>query len=376
MNIIVKPVNNKKERKKLHAFTMALYKDNPNWIPPLWQEELNQFDPAKNPALEFCDTVTWAAWKNDRLAGTVTGIINHRFIEQWEQKHARFGWFECIEDEEVAHALLQTVEDWAAEKGMDAIVGPMGFSDFDKEGLLIEGFDEEGTFAMLYNQPYYRDFLEKRGHKKDADWLEFRIKVPDTIPDKVLRVQQLVLKRQKVTLLETKSRKDLIPYIPQIFRLLSRCYSHLYGYVTLTEKQVEVLAAQYISFIDHRLTRILLDEKGDVVGCGITMPSLSKGMRRAKGKLFPFGFIHILRGLKKADVLDMYLVAVHPDYQKSGLMAVLMSVVHQEAIRRGMKWAETLAELEDNHAVQTLWKSYEARQHKRRRVYKKVLTEE
>lgn len=334
---------------------------------------MKSFRRKTNPALEFCTARTWTAWKEGRLTGTITAIINHRFIEQWKQKHGRFGWFECIDDPETAHALLSTAEEWCFSQGMEAMVGPMGFTDFDKEGLLIEGFQEMSTFAMLYNPPYYQNLIEKEGYSKDVDWLEFRVKVPEEIPAKVLRVMDIVMKRQKVHLLETHRKKDLIPYIPQVFELLAECYKELYGYVTLTKKMTEKLTKEYITLIDHRLTKVILDEEDRVIACGISMPSFSEAMRKARGRLFPFGFIHIMRAMKRPEVLDMYLVAVKPEYQKRGIMSVLMSVINQEALKLGIKEAETLAELEENLDVQSLWKSYDARQHKRRRVYKKAL---
>lgn len=373
MGIILKEITTVKERVNVHRFITSLYEDYPCWVPPLWSEELNSFNPKTNPALEFCTTKSWTAWKEGKLAGTITAIINQRFIDQWKQKNGRFGWFECIHDQEVAHALLDQAENWCLAQGMEALVGPMGFTDFDKEGLLVEGHQEMSTFAMLYNPPWYQKLVESEGFEKEVDWIEFRVKVPEAIPEKVLRVMGLVMKRQKVHLLESRRKKDLVPYIPQVFDLLAECYKDLYGYVTLTEKMTRSLTKEYITLIDHRLTKVILDEEDRVIACGICMPSFSEAMRKAKGRLFPLGIFFLLKAMKKPQVLDMYLVAVKPEYQKRGIMSVLMSAINQEAIKLGIKEAETLAELEDNLNVQTLWKSYDARQHKRRRVYRKTL---
>ncbi len=372
MSVTVREATKPSDYRKALKFTFELYKGNPNWVPPLISEEMETFDPKKNPALEFCDAKTWLAERDGRVVGRISGIVNRRFIEQWEHRHARFGWLEFIDDAEVADALFDAVEDWARGLGMDAIVGPMGFTDFDKEGLLIEGFDELSTFAMLYNQPWYRGHIERRGYRKEIDWIERQVKVPEGgIPEKVMRVSELVFKRKGLHALEVKHRRDYTPYIPQIFDVLAESYAHLYGYVSLTEPLKKLIADRYFSFIDPDFTKVVLDSEGKLAAVGISMPSLSRAAQKAKGRLFPFGIFHFLAAMKKPEILDLYLVAVRPDLQNLGLNSILMNEITANAIRRGVKYAETNAELENNAAIQSFWKFYDAREHKRRRVYRK-----
>lgn len=355
-------------------FSFRLYKDNPNWVPPLISDELAVFDRRKNPAFDFSEACTWLAEKDGRIAGTITALVNHRVNETWNQKQGRFGWMEFIDDVEVSAALLSTAEKWLREKGMDCIVGPMGFSDFDKEGLLIEGFDELATFAMLYNQDYYQKHLDVLGYVKEADWVEYQVQVPrDGIPEKVLRISELVLKRKKLRLLDAKRSADFKPYIRDIFKLLADAYAHLYGYVALTERQMDLYTERFFSFIDPDFTKLILDEDGKLAAVSIAMPSLSRAAQKARGRLFPFGVFYFMRAMKKPEILDLYLVAVRKDLQNLGLNSILMNETTAAAIRRGIRYAETSAELEDNAAVRNFWKFYDSRQHKRRRVYKKDL---
>ncbi len=374
MPVTVREANTPSDYRKALKFTFNLYRDNPNWVPPLIGEEMETFNPKKNPALEFCETKTWLAERDGRIVGRITGILNRRFIEQWKDLHARFGWLEFIDDAEVADSLFDAAEAWARERGMTAIVGPMGFTDFDKEGLLVEGFDELSTFAMLYNHPWYKDHLERRGYVKEVDWIERQVRVPaEGIPEKVMRVSELVFKRKGLRALTVRRAKDYKPYIPAIFALLEDTYAHLYGYVSLTEKLRDLYADRYFSFIDPDFTKLVLDSEGKLAAVGISMPSLSRAAQKAKGRLFPFGLFHFLRAMKKPEILDLYLVAVRKDLQNLGLNSILMNEITANAIRRGVKFAETNAELESNAAIQSFWKFYDAREHKRRRVYRKDL---
>lgn len=374
MSVTVREATKPSDYRKALKFTFDLYRGNPNWVPPLISEEMETFNPKKNPALEFCETKTWLAERDGRIVGRITGILNRRFIEKWQDLHARFGWVEFIDDAEVADSLFDAVENWAREMGMRAIVGPMGFTDFDKEGLLVEGFDELSTFAMLYNHRWYKDHLERRGYLKEVDWIERRVTVPaEGIPEKVMRVSELVFKRKGLRALDVKTSKAYRPYIPEIFALLDEAYSHLYGYVSLTDKMIKLYASRYFSFIDPDFTKLVLDSEGKLAAVGIAMPSLSVAAQKAKGRLFPFGACHFLSAMKKPETLDLYLVAVRKDLQNLGLNSILMNEVTANAIKRGVKFAETNAELESNAAIQSFWKFYDAREHKRRRVYRKDL---
>ncbi|HTX72075.1 MAG TPA: GCN5 family acetyltransferase, partial [Rectinemataceae bacterium] len=292
----------------------------------------------------------------------------------WGNKYVRFGWIDFIDDFEVAEALLRTVEDWARSKGMEGVHGPLGFTDLDREGMLVEGFDQVATLATIYNHPYYPQFLERLGYAKDIDWIEFKVKVPDSIPEKVLRVQDLIAKRSGVHLYPWKSKKELLSrYADDLFAILDEAYAHLYGTTMLTERQVKNYISTYLGFVDPRFMKLLVDDKDKLIGFGISMPSLSKALQKSKGSLLPFGWLRLLLALRHPKVIDMYLVAVKPEYQARGVIAFMMTSLNQSAIEEGVQYAESNPELETNVEVQGLWKGYERTQHKRRRVYLKHL---
>ena len=373
MKILIKKVKSKKDLKKFISFTYQLYKGNKFWIPPLRNDEFNILYKTKNPAFDFCDVKLWLAYKNDKIVGRIAGIINHSYIEKWENKYARFGWIDFVDDENVTKALLETVENWAKENGMEAVHGPLGFTDLDPEGMLIEGFEELGTIATIYNYPYYSRHLEKYGYSKDIDWIEFEVKVPEKVPEKIERIANIAKKKKKLTVFKTKSSKDLKPYAKEIFKVLNDAFEHLYGVVPLTEKQVEKYIEHYIGTIPHKFISIILDESGKIAAFGITMPSLSKAFQKANGRLLPFGFLHILKALKKNDSVDLFLVAVRPDLQGKGVNALLFKELIQTYIDKKIVKAETNIELESNTKVQAQWKFFEHRQHKRRRCFIKYL---
>ena len=371
----IKEVKTTTDLKKFIKFPHGLYSKNPYWVPPLMFDEMNTLRRSKNPAFEYCEAKCWLAYKDGRIAGRIAGIINHRFIEKWGKKNVRFSWVDFIDDEEVSALLFKTVEEWAISKGMESIHGPLGFCDMDREGMLVEGFDEMSMLITNYNYPYYPEHLEKHGFAKDIDWMEYEIKVPDCIPERVAKINDAVLKRLNMKILDSRKSKDIIPYIKGVFELLNEAYKELYGVVTLTDRQIEAYTKQYFGFINVDYVRIILDENNKVAAFGIAMPSLSKAMRKSGGRLFPFGFMHILRALKKNDCVDLYLIAVRPELQTKGIHALLLTEINKSAIRNGILKAETGPELESNTKVQSLWKHYETRQHKRRRCYIKHLVE-
>ena len=369
MNILIKEVKTKKELRKFVAFPYKLYKGNKYWIPPLKNDEFNILDKEKNPAFNFCDVKLWLAYENEEVVGRIAGIINYRYIEKWENKYARFGWIDFVDDENVSKALLETMEKWAKENGMEAVHGPLGFTDLDREGMLIEGFEELGTIATIYNYPYYSKHLEKYGYSKDVDWIEFEVRVPEKVPEKIERIANIVKKKYKLSALKTKSSKDLKPYTKEIFKVLNDAFEHLYGFVPLTEKQIENYIKQYIGIIPHKYISIILDESGKIAAFGITMPSLSKAFQKAKGRLLPFGSIHVLKALKHNNLVDLYLVAVRPDFQGKGINTLLFKDLIQTYIEHKIERAETNIELENNTKVQAQWKFFDRRQHKRRRCF-------
>ncbi len=371
----IREVKTKADLKRFVKFPHGLYSKNPYWVPPLMFDEMSTLRQDANPAFEYCEAKLWLAYRDGKIAGRIAGIINRSFVEKWGEKNARFGWVDFIDDAEVSALLFSTVEDWAKAKGMEHVHGPLGFCDMDREGMLVEGFDELSLLITNYNYPYYPAHLESNGYVKDTDWVEFEVKVPECIPERVLKINDVVLKRLNLKILDAKKPKDLVPYIHGIFQLVNEAYKDLYGVVPLTEKQIKAYTKQYFGFINVDYVRVILDENNGVAAFGIAMPSLSKAMRKSRGRLVPFGFMHILRALKKNDCIDLYLVAVRPELQSKGINALLLTEINKSALRNGILKAETGPELESNTKVQALWKHYETRQHKRRRCYIKHLNE-
>jgi hypothetical protein len=376
MSITLRRAESRAQLKAFVDFPLRLYRNSPCYVPAIAFDELNTLDPAKNPAFEFCEAVYFLAERDGEVVGRIAGIINRRAIEKWGKKYARFGWIDFIEDFSVAEALIRAVEEWAAGRGMEGVHGPLGFTDLDREGLLVEGFDQVATFITIYNGPWYGEYLERLGYAKDADWVEYRIKTPKEIPDKVKRVAELLGKRTGVRLYQWKTRRELASkFGREIFALLDETYAKLYGTTPLSERQARAYIDQYLGFVDPRFTKILVDEKGSLIGLGLTMPSLSEALQKCRGRLLPFGWIRILRALRnpRPRLLDLYLVAVKTEYQSRGVVAMLMAAINQSAIDAGIEYAESNPELEDNAAVQTLWSDTDRKRHKRRRVYLKRL---
>ena len=371
MSVILKEVQSSKDLKQFIKFPFGLYKGNSCWVPPLIFDDVKTFSKDKNPAFEFCDVKYWLAYKDGKLAGRIAGIINHKFNERWKQKAVRFGWIDFIDDEEVSNSLLAAVENWGKERGLEHIHGPLGFTDFDPEGMLVEGFDEVTTFGAIYNHPYYVSHMEKTDYVKDADWIEFRVEGPKSLNEKVSRIADVVAARNKLRVLEINKAKDLLPYAKEIFYLINDAYKDLYGFVQLTDKQIEMYTKAYFGFIKPGYCPVIVDEEGKVAAFGITMPSLSKAMQKANGRLFPFGFLHILNAMKFNRDADLYLTAVRTDLQNKGVNSMLMNETGKVFVNNKIDFVETNRELEENAKIQAQWRFYNARQHKRRRCYKK-----
>ncbi|HTX91113.1 MAG TPA: hypothetical protein VMC09_07845 [Anaerolineales bacterium] len=374
MEIQIKEVDSLKELKTFIRFPFTLYKENLYWVPALEFDELNTLRKDKNPAFEHCEAHYWLAVRDGKIVGRVAALLNHRHIDKWGQKYVRFGWLDFVDDLAVSAALMAAVEAWAKEKGMLAVHGPLGFTDLDREGMLVEGFDELGTLATYYNHPYYPAHMEKLGYVKDIDWVEYEISTPKEPNESIARIADISLRRNKLHLLEAKNKKELLPFTRELFQIIDDEYSHLYGTVPLTEKQVEAYVDQYFGFVTPDFVPLVFDENGRMVAFGIVMPSLSKALQKARGQLLPFGFIHLLRALRKNDRADLYLVAVRSEYKAKGVNAILMNKVHRVFTRLGITKVETNPELETNADVQGQWKYYDKRQHKRRRVFIKKLS--
>jgi GNAT superfamily N-acetyltransferase len=373
MEVQIKEVSTLKELKAFIQFPFTLYRNNPYWVPNLVSDDLNTLRRDKNPAFETCEARYWLAYQNGAMVGRVAAILNHPHIEKWGQHYMRFGWLDFIDDLQVSAALLQAVETWAKETGMTAVHGPLGFTDLDREGMLVEGFDELATMATYYNHPYYPNHMENLGYFKDTDWVEYEISMPTEPDEKIARMAAIVMKRNKFRLLELRNKKELLEHAKELFQLLESEYQNLYGFVPLTRKQVEAYIAQYFGFVTPDFVPMVFNDKNEMVAFGVGLPSLSRALQKSRGRLFPFGFIHLLNALKKNDRADLYLVAVKSEYRGSGANAILMNSMYDVFRRLGVKKIETNPELETNRLVQGQWKYFETRQHKRRRVFIKQL---
>jgi GNAT superfamily N-acetyltransferase len=374
MAVQVREISALSDLKKFVSFQYELYRNNTFWVPPLRSDELVSLRKDKNPAFDFCEAKYWLAYKDGKIVGRIAGIINKHYNQKWNEKAGRFGWFDFIDDPEVSSALLHAVEQWATDNGMKRVHGPLGFTDMDGEGTLVEGFEEVSTLGAIYNYPYYPEHIERAGYLKDSDWVEFEVTMGKGIPEKVERLAHIALERNKLTVLKADKAKDILPYAKNIFHVLNEAYKDLYGFVELSDKQIDMYVKQYFNFINPEYVPVVLDAQNKVVAFGIAMPSLSRALQKSDGRLFPFGFIHILRALKNNRRVDLYLTAVRPDMQNKGINAILIHETNKAFIKNNVEKVETNRELEANAKVQAQWRFYETRQHKRRRCYKKELT--
>jgi GNAT superfamily N-acetyltransferase len=374
--ITIKKVSNQKELKKFIRFNYEMYKNNAYAVPDLLNDMLKTFDSKKNAAFDFCEADYFLAYKEDKIVGRVAAFINHKANEVWKKKVARFGWIDFIDDIEVTRALMSKVEKWGKEHGMESVEGPLGFTDFDAEGMLIEGFDQLSTMATIYNYPYYPKHMETLGYAKDADWVEFKIYIPEEIPEKHARIAQLIQRKYKLKIKKCKGTKELEKnYGDAIFQLMNEAYAELYGYSPLTQKQIQQYVKMYLPIIDLRMISMVVDENDQLIAVGISMPSLAEALRKAKGKMLPFGWYHLLKTLfiKRPKVLDLLLVAVKPEYQNKGVNALLFTDLIQVYQELGYEYAESNPELEHNGKVQAQWDYFKTEQHKRRRSFKKEI---
>lgn len=374
MGIIIKKVSSKQELKTFIRFNYELYKNNPYSVPDLYDDMLNTFSQKKNAAFEFCEADYFLAYKDGKVAGRVAAIINHRANETWNKKEVRFGWIDFIDDMEVSSALLKQVEEWGKERGMEAMVGPLGFTDLDAEGMLIEGYNQLSTMSTIYNYPYYPVHMEKLGFEKEADWVEFKLMVPDKLPDKFVRISEIILQKYNLKIKKLK-RKEIKEknYGQKIFDLINEAYAPLYGFSKMTQGQINQYIKMYLPLIDLRMVSLVENEQGELVAVGISMPSLSKALQKAKGRMLPFGWYHLLKALfiKKPKILDLLLVGVKPEYQSKGVNALLFYDLVPIYQQMGFEYGESNPELEVNKKVQAQWSAFESVQHKRRRAFRK-----
>lgn len=361
--------------KKFVEFQIKLYEGNPYFIPPLVSDEIATLDSKVNPAFDHCESAYFMAYRDGKPVGRIAAMINKQVNEKENSRQARFGFVDFIDDAEVSKALFDTAEQWAKEKGMDNIVGPLGFTDLDNEGMLINGFEELGTMATIYNYPYYPQHIEHLGYEKEVDWHEFLIEVPEQIPDKHKRIAEIVKKKFNLRVVKFTSRKALKEQYGQaLFELINEAYDNLYGYSRLTKRQIDYYIKIYLGMLNLDLVTLIVDGDDQLVGVGISIQSMSRALQKSKGKMFPFGWWHLLKGLKgKNDRVDLLLVAVKPQYMGKGVNALLFTDLIPAYNKYGFKWAESNPELESNAAVQNQWEAFPYRQHRNRRAFIKKL---
>ncbi|MHB8127402.1 MAG: hypothetical protein ACYDEX_00185 [Mobilitalea sp.] len=364
----------RKEKRVFAEFPFKMYHNVPQAIPDLIPDEINIFNPKKNPAYDYCNAKQFLAYKDEQCVGRIAGIISHAANKKWNTTRIRFTRVDFIDDLEVSSALFAAVEEWGRTEGLTEIHGPIGFSDMDQEGMLVEGFEEEGMFLTIYNYPYYVRHLETLGYQRAIDWVEYRISLPKEPDKKMDHLSEMVLKKYNIALVEPKTRKEIKPYIPQVLNLMNICYSNLYGTVELTDELIKKYYEQFILLINPDYAKFLIDDNNQMIGVGLAMPSLNHAIKKSKSRLLPFGWYYLFRApFAKATVLDLYIVGILPKMQNKGLTAVILNSMTATARKNGIQYAETGPELETNHQVQALWKHYEANNHKRRRCWIKPL---
>ncbi len=376
MSVIIRPVTTKKEMKQFICFNYELYKGSPYAVPELYSDVRDTLDSAKNAAFEFCEAQPFIALRDDKVVGRIVAIINHKANSAWNKKAVRFGWVDFIDDAEVADALFAAVEEWGRERGMNEVHGPLGFTDFDPEGMLVEGFDRIGTMATIYNYPYYPVHMERMGYTKDVDWMEYLLTAPTELPEKHARITRIVKEKYGLRVVKYASHSKLARERgTAIFELLNEAYAHLYGYSALSPKQIQQYINSYLPLLDLRLVPIVVDKEDHLIGFGVLLPSLAEAFQKARGFMFPFGWWHLIKALKwnSTQTTEMLLVAVKPEYQGKGAVALIFDDIIPVHNQLGYKWSESNPELESNTKMQAQWDYFERENHKRRRAYVKKI---
>lgn len=379
MTVEIKRVETKKDLKRFIDFHYDLYEGNSCDVPTLFMDDMNTLSRDKNVAFDFCEAEYFLAYKDGKLVGRIAGIINHRANEKFKTKDVRFGWIDFIDDTEVSAALFNAVMEWGKSKGMTDIVGPLGFTDLDPEGMLVMGFDKLGTMATIYNYPYYPEHMERLGGwVKDNDYVEYYLPMPDRVPEKFAKLAQMIEKRYNLHVKKVTKEDIKNGYAHKVFQVINDTYKDLYGFVELTERQIDQYVKSYMPMLDLNLVTVIVDgnKDGAIAGVGITMPSMAHALHKCRrGRLFPFGWWHVLRALKahKAEGVDLLLVGFLPEYRTKGANALLFADLIPRYIDYGFKWGETNVEMEDNNGVQGQWSTLEHINHKRRRCYRKSI---
>lgn len=371
--ISVIEVKSTKEMMAFITFPMELYKNNKNFVPPLIAEEKEIWNPRHNPALQYSEARLFLAYRDQKIVGRTAAIINFKEKEELGIDKVRFGWIDFIDDPEVSQVLIEKIKDFARKKNIPKIEGPMGFTNLDKSGVLTKGFDRLATMIGIYNAPYYAEHFEKAGLEKEKEWVEYELVFPEQLPEKIIRFNDLILQKYQLKVLKFNSKKEILPYVEPMFKLLDETYRHLSSYTPITDEQIHTYRDKYFKFIDKDYIVAITDSQGKLISFAITMPSYSKALQKANGRLFPFGWWHLLQAGKRNDRANFYLIGIHPDYQKRGITSVIFKEIYEVFKQKGVKYLETNPELEENKAIQLLWQDYEPINHKRRRTYSLIL---
>ena len=376
MAIQIKTVTTRKDLKTFVRFANRLYKGNRYYVPSMPFDDMNTLDPKKNGAFDFSKAEYYLAYRDDELVGRVAAIINYKANEAWKVNQVRFGWFDFVDDPEVSKALLDAVVAFGKKHGMTQIVGPLGFTDFDPEGMLVEGFDRLSTMALIYNHPYYPEHMKKHGYVKETGWVEYRITLPDELPEKHVKFAEIIKERYNLKIVKkTKRQINKEKYGHKLFKLINDTYCVLYGYSLLSDKQIDQYVDLYLGLVDMEMLTFIEDPDGELVAAAITIPSMSEALQKCNGELFPFGWYHLLKSMYwgKPDTFDMLLIGVRPDWQSKGLNSLLFVDLFKRYKKMGFKYAETNANLETNAKVQAMWTPFEKELHKRRWVFGKEI---
>lgn len=374
MKVDIQTVDSKKQLKQFVKMPFRFFQKDPYWVPPLIMDEMETLDAKRNPAFETAESRMFMAFRNEEPVGRIAAILSHAANEKYASLNLRFGWFNVIEDYAVAEALLDAAESWGREKGMKTITGPQGFTDMDSEGMLIEGFDLVPTIAQIYNPPFYPRFLERYGFEKEIDYLEFRAKVPRELPERLFALSERLKQRSNLRVLECNSKRRLLKYARPIFELLDETFAEIYGSVPTTEKQTDYYTKKYSMFLDPRLCKVVVNPENELVGFMISMPSMSVAFQKARGRILPFGWFHLLRGLRQREVLDFYLAGVKKKFRGMGVDLMLVLAVAENAMKMGFEIAESNVELETNTKIHAQWKFFEHYQARRRRIFRKQIS--
>lgn len=376
MSVEITKVSSKKDLKIFVRFANRLYKGNPYYVPSMPFDDMGTFDPKQNGAFDFSEAELYLARRDGEVVGRVAAIINRKANEAWNVDQVRFGWFDFIDDIEVSSALLDAVIAFGRSRGMKQIVGPLGFTDFDPEGMLVEGFDRVSTMALIYNHPYYPVHMKKLGYVKETGWIENLITIPDALPEKYIRVAEVVKERYDLKVRKfTRRQIRKEDYGRKFFKLINETYCVLYGFSLLSDKQIDKYVDLYLSLIDARMLTFIEDKDGNLIAAGVSIPSLSRALQKCNGEIFPFGWWHLLKAmfLKKPETLDLLLIGVEPEWQSKGVVALLFMDLFQTYRKLGFKYAETNAMLEDNVKIQSMFGPFEKELHKRRWIFGKEI---